>query len=141
MNSKLTEICYNLSSILTGLRNYKCVDENGRNIVSIGIANVNSYVDLLVPICAEFEDSGRMLFVNILEVCANNLSKHLIEKQWDLIRAEADCNHNVPTIIESQKIELIRFYMDSERTFYERHLPDAIVRLYVPIWDKLNEYY
>ena len=145
-NNSIENICDLLSHSLLGIRNYAPKNESEYyDVLNENIGHIKSHLNLLksgiYDNITTSTDNGIVLFVDILEICVNNMSKHLKTKQWELIREEADCNHNVPSIVASQNIDLIKFYFKVEHKCCIKNLPVSALKLYSPIWEKIRENY
>ena len=83
-------------------------------------------------------DTEIVCFVDILKICYGNIQKHLDCGDYDLIRKEIYCNHNVHSLIETKNKDLIDYYFEVEIPRYNV-LPKPIIQSYTQAWEKAKK--
>lgn len=113
---------------------------NKKNILNIEpLFNYKNYIDTLKQYkygllnCSEDID----LFVNVLEVCRDNLTYYIKNNKLIHIADEIYLNHNIPLIIRTLNIDLIEYYLNIEVKSDNLSIPNSNYNLYLPIWNKI----
>ena len=79
-------------------------------------------------------DNEVRYFIDILQICNNNIKAHLNNKNFKAIRDEADYNHNVPSLIVTKNVGAIENYL-SCRSYCSKEM----VQSYENTWEKITQ--
>jgi len=77
-------------------------------------------------------------FINILQICNDNIKKHIDLKRYDFIKDEVYYSHNIPSLIFSKKIELIKYYLTVECAECKRRCSKEMVINYEKVWQQIS---
>ena len=78
-------------------------------------------------------------FINVLQICKDNISKHIDNKNYKMIDMEIYYNHNVPSLIESNNKELIFYYISVEQESCRNQCPKEMIQSYKGIWQEIEK--
>ena len=84
-------------------------------------------------------DDEEHLFVDILQICSDNIKKHIDAENYDAIRDEAYYNHNVPSLISSKNKDLIDYYLSIECKGCRSYCPKEMSQSYESVWQQISE--
>ena len=105
------------------------------------------YFDSYTPVILSFEkepienvyvDSEVLFFVNVLQICSDNIKKHIECKKYDAIKDEVYYNHNVPSLIFSKNQDLINYYLSVECTGCRCYCSKEMIQSYESIWQQIE---
>jgi len=78
-------------------------------------------------------------FINILQICSDNIKNHIKDKNYVAIKDEIYYNHNVPSLISTQNRDLIEYYLSTECPECIRLCPKEMVQCYEEAWQEVRK--
>ena len=105
------------------------------------------YFDSYTPVIQSFEieqiqdvyvDSEVLCFVNVLQICSDNIKKHIECKNFNAIKDEVYYNHNVPSLIYSKNQDLINYYLSVECTGCRCYCSNEMIQSYESVWQQIE---
>jgi len=90
-------------------------------------------------------DSKLLCFVKVLEICKENLKKHIDNEDYTLIEDEYYYNHNVPSLIildhEKLNNDAIKYYLTVECKGCRSFSNNGMASSYEDVWKEISEQY
>ena len=82
-------------------------------------------------------DNEVCCFIDVLQICNDNIKRHIDGKNYEAIKDEANYNHNVPSLIITKNIDLIEHYLSKCGVFQAR-CSKEVTQPYENIWQQVS---
>lgn len=78
-------------------------------------------------------------FINVLQICSDNIKKHISAEQYTKINDEIYYNHNVPWLIRTECNSAIQYYLSTECTECRVNCSEEMVQSYEEAWQEVKK--
>ena len=84
-------------------------------------------------------DDEVICFVDILQICRDNMKRYIGYEKYEAIQNEVYYNHNVPSLIATKEIDLIKYYLSTECGGCRSYCSKEMVQSYESTWEKIAQ--
>jgi len=84
-------------------------------------------------------DKDVLCFIDVLQICSDNIKRHIACEKYENIKDEVYYNHNVPTLILAKNKELIEYYLSVECTCCEFYCSKEMIKSYDSAWQLIRK--